>query len=187
MPKLDSQVTPSKLEFVDLPVTVNWSLPSPVGLFVALHRPSAVFDSSVTLMPYMSNHFARIKFHPRVRERTNKTNVTSRREKVPWKGLENVKLLAPLVILNPRPQEGLNKIFSSKFKEPKSTSQHIAKIRRMNNKHQWRITVFEVCDCTNSTTVNRHLLSCKMSLKNCRMLASTFNNVPLFIDVEVEQ
>ncbi|KAI5650200.1 hypothetical protein M9H77_36205 [Catharanthus roseus] len=47
-------------------------------------------------------------------ERTNKTSVTSRREKVPLKGLENVKLLATLDILNPRPQEGLNKIFSSK-------------------------------------------------------------------------
>ncbi|KAI5652722.1 hypothetical protein M9H77_29909 [Catharanthus roseus] len=25
----------------------------------------------------------------------------------------------------------------------------------MNNKHQWKVTVFEVCDCTNSTTMNR--------------------------------
>ncbi|KAI5676472.1 hypothetical protein M9H77_07422 [Catharanthus roseus] len=53
-------------------------------------------------------------------ERTNKTSVTSRREKVPLEGLENVKLLATLDILNPRPQEGLNKIFFSKFKKPKA-------------------------------------------------------------------
>ncbi|KAI5650460.1 hypothetical protein M9H77_36465 [Catharanthus roseus] len=39
--------------------------------------------------------------------------------KVPLKGHENIKLLATLDILNPRPQEGLNKIFSSKFKQPK--------------------------------------------------------------------
>ncbi|KAI5668710.1 hypothetical protein M9H77_18563 [Catharanthus roseus] len=64
-----------------------------------------------------------------VSERTNKTSVTSRREKVPLKGLENIKLLASLDILNPRPQEGLKKIFSSKFKQPKSTSQHITKNR----------------------------------------------------------
>ncbi|KAI5676938.1 hypothetical protein M9H77_07888 [Catharanthus roseus] len=65
-----------------------------------------------------------------VRERTNKTSVTSRREKVPLKELGNVKLLATLDILNPRPQEGLKKLFSSKFKQPKSTSQYIAKNRR---------------------------------------------------------
>ncbi|KAI5652384.1 hypothetical protein M9H77_29571 [Catharanthus roseus] len=40
-----------------------------------------------------------------MRERTKKTCVTGRREKVPLKGLENVKLLATLDILNPRPQE----------------------------------------------------------------------------------
>ncbi|KAI5676090.1 hypothetical protein M9H77_07042 [Catharanthus roseus] len=74
--------------------------------------------------------FKSIKFRPRSEERTNKTSLTSRREKVPLKRLENVKLLATLDILNPRPQEGLNKIFSSKFKKPKSTSQHIAKNRR---------------------------------------------------------
>ncbi|KAI5649850.1 hypothetical protein M9H77_35855 [Catharanthus roseus] len=51
--------------------------------------------------------------------RTNKPSVTSRREKVSLKGLENVKPLATLDILNPRAQEGLNKIFSSKFKQPK--------------------------------------------------------------------
>ncbi|KAI5658090.1 hypothetical protein M9H77_26883 [Catharanthus roseus] len=49
----------------------------------------------------------------------NKTSVTSGKEKVPLIGLENVKLLATLDILNSRPQEGLNKIFSSKFKQPK--------------------------------------------------------------------
>ncbi|KAI5658016.1 hypothetical protein M9H77_26809 [Catharanthus roseus] len=74
--------------------------------------------------------FKSIKFYPRSEGETNKTNVISRREKVPLKGLENVKLLATLDILNPRPQEGLNKIFSSKFKQPKSTSQHIAKNMR---------------------------------------------------------
>ncbi|KAI5667176.1 hypothetical protein M9H77_17029 [Catharanthus roseus] len=68
-------------------------------------------------------------FIQEVRERTNKTSVTSRKAKVPLKGLEKVKLLASLDILNPRPQEGLNKILSSKFKQPKSTSQHIAKNR----------------------------------------------------------
>ncbi|KAI5671385.1 hypothetical protein M9H77_11749 [Catharanthus roseus] len=54
-----------------------------------------------------------------VRERIKKTSATSRRERVPLKELENVKLRATLDILNPRPQEGLNKIFSSKFKQPK--------------------------------------------------------------------
>ncbi|KAI5675891.1 hypothetical protein M9H77_06841 [Catharanthus roseus] len=44
----------------------------------------------------------------------------SRREKVPLRGLENVKLLVTLDILNPRLQEGLNKIISSKFKQPKA-------------------------------------------------------------------
>ncbi|KAI5667248.1 hypothetical protein M9H77_17101 [Catharanthus roseus] len=42
-----------------------------------------------------------------VRERTNKTSITSRKEKVPLIGLEIVKLLATLDILNPRPQEAL--------------------------------------------------------------------------------
>ncbi|KAI5657880.1 hypothetical protein M9H77_26673 [Catharanthus roseus] len=63
--------------------------------------------------------FKSIKFVQEVRERTYKTSVTRRREKVPLKGLEYVKLLATLDVLNPRPQEGLNKIFSSKFKQPK--------------------------------------------------------------------
>ncbi|KAI5664040.1 hypothetical protein M9H77_23363 [Catharanthus roseus] len=74
--------------------------------------------------------FKSIKFSPRSEGETNKTSVTSRREKVPLKGFENDKLLATFDILNPRPQEGLNKIFSSNFKQPKSTSQHIAKNRR---------------------------------------------------------
>ncbi|KAI5666891.1 hypothetical protein M9H77_16744 [Catharanthus roseus] len=54
-----------------------------------------------------------------MRERTNRTSVTSRREKVPLKVLENVKRLATLDILNPRSQEGSNEIFSSKFKQHK--------------------------------------------------------------------
>ncbi|KAI5675746.1 hypothetical protein M9H77_06696 [Catharanthus roseus] len=41
------------------------------------------------------------------------------KKKVPLKGLENVKLQATMDISNPRPQEGLNKIFSSNFKQPK--------------------------------------------------------------------
>ncbi|KAI5664123.1 hypothetical protein M9H77_23446 [Catharanthus roseus] len=63
--------------------------------------------------------FKSIKFHPRSEGENNKTSVTSRRVKVPSKELENVKLLATLDILNPRPQEGVNKILSSKFKQPK--------------------------------------------------------------------
>ncbi|KAI5676226.1 hypothetical protein M9H77_07176 [Catharanthus roseus] len=74
--------------------------------------------------------FKSIKFRPRSEGEENKTSVTSRREKVPLKGLENVKLLATLDILNPTTQEVLNKIFSSKFKQPKSTSQHIVKNMR---------------------------------------------------------
>ncbi|KAI5682361.1 hypothetical protein M9H77_03589 [Catharanthus roseus] len=50
---------------------------------------------------------------------SEKGGITGLEEKVPLKGLENVKLLATLDILNPRPQEGLNKTFSSKFKKPK--------------------------------------------------------------------
>ncbi|KAI5667395.1 hypothetical protein M9H77_17248 [Catharanthus roseus] len=57
-----------------------------------------------------------------MRERTNKTSITSRRQKVPLKGFENIKLLATLDILHPGPQEGLNKIFSSMFNQPKAFS-----------------------------------------------------------------
>ncbi|KAI5671007.1 hypothetical protein M9H77_11371 [Catharanthus roseus] len=73
--------------------------------------------------------FKCIKFRPSSERENKKISVTSRREKVPLKGLENVKLLATLDILNPRPQEDLNKIFSSNFKQPKITSQYIAKNR----------------------------------------------------------
>ncbi|KAI5649703.1 hypothetical protein M9H77_35708 [Catharanthus roseus] len=48
----------------------------------------------------------------------HKISSKNRRKKVSLKGLENAKLLATLDILNPKTQEGLNKIFSSKFKQP---------------------------------------------------------------------
>ncbi|KAI5672357.1 hypothetical protein M9H77_12721 [Catharanthus roseus] len=95
-----------------------------------------------------------------MRERTNKTIVTSIKEKVPLKGLENVKLLATLDILNPRPKKGLKKFFSSKVKQSKMKNYNKNSLKRIKTAPQLGPTT----DGKSSPIVRSRVLATKIFL-----------------------